>query len=163
LKTNNIEITHRTGGRGHAAGRAQRKTAHWHGAGLYERKAVLLLGQRPGAGASAAQLPGAANYRIIRRMCTRSRRVRFARTSTRWRASGWANRVWPSSKGADSSFDPIWGVATAETSAPDYFAALESLRDKLKAEPELVVIFDDRSRVITSASWWTLQSRSGFR
>jgi len=26
---------------------------------------------------------------------------------------------------------------------PDYFAALESLRDRLKAEPELVIVFDD--------------------
>jgi NADH-quinone oxidoreductase subunit G len=29
------------------------------------------------------------------------------------------------------------------TSAPNYFAALEALRDKLKAEPELVILFDD--------------------
>jgi NADH-quinone oxidoreductase subunit G len=31
----------------------------------------------------------------------------------------------------------------AEFAAGDYFAALEHLRDKLKAEPELVVLFDD--------------------
>jgi len=36
-------------------------------------------------------------------------------------------------------FHPRSLVATAE----DYFAALEHLRDKLKAEPELVVLFDD--------------------
>src|SRR4051812_16169932 len=60
----------------------------------------------------------------------------------------------PPNQYAGVSFDPIWGpgVATGSpgglsangvTSAPDYFAALESLRDKLKAEPELVVLFDD--------------------
>ena len=39
---------------------------------------------------------------------------------------------------APEGFGP-GGVA----SAPNYFAALESLRDKLKAEPELVILFDD--------------------
>jgi NADH-quinone oxidoreductase subunit G len=57
-------------------------------------------------------------------------------------------------KDAGSTFVPTSGpgVATGSpagfgpdgvTSAPDYFAALESLRDKLKAEPELVILFDD--------------------
>ncbi len=35
------------------------------------------------------------------------------------------------------------GTAHAPGGAGDYFAALESLRDKLKAEPELVILFDD--------------------
>jgi NADH-quinone oxidoreductase subunit G len=57
-------------------------------------------------------------------------------------------------KDAGNTFEPVNGpgVATSTpegfgpggvTSAPNYFAALESLRDKLKAEPELVILFDD--------------------
>jgi NADH-quinone oxidoreductase subunit G len=34
----------------------------------------------------------------------------------------------------------------AQASPADYFAALESLRDKLKAEPSLVILFDDSFR-----------------
>lgn len=57
-------------------------------------------------------------------------------------------------KEAGAYFDPVHGAGrptgTPEgfgpngvVSAPDYFAALESLRPKLQAEPELVVLFDD--------------------
>ena len=58
----------------------------------------------------------------------------------------------------DAGPGPRWEPVTARTTAirsgdvhpnnvtaapPDYFAALESLRDKLKAEPELVILFND--------------------
>jgi NADH-quinone oxidoreductase subunit G len=55
---------------------------------------------------------------------------------------------------AGAYFEPVHGPGVASgsgfvhphnvTAVPaDYFGALESLRDKLKAEPELVVVFDD--------------------
>ena len=36
-----------------------------------------------------------------------------------------------------------YSVARIRTGGTDYFGALETLRDKLKAEPELVIVFDD--------------------
>ena len=55
---------------------------------------------------------------------------------------------------AGASFQPVDGPGVSKgtpngagpggvASVPDYFAALESLREKLKAEPELVILFDD--------------------
>ena len=58
----------------------------------------------------------------------------------------------------------------ARTSTPrasvrttDYFAALEGWRDKLKAESELVILFDDSLKGGTSRSWWSSANRSGTR
>jgi NADH-quinone oxidoreductase subunit G len=47
--------------------------------------------------------------------------------------------------GGQATGDPVGDVhANNVSSAPaDYFAALEQLRDKLKAEPELVILFND--------------------
>jgi NADH-quinone oxidoreductase subunit G len=57
-------------------------------------------------------------------------------------------------KDAGASFEPVNGPGASTgsptgfgpggvESAPDYFAALEKLREKLKAESELVILFDD--------------------
>src|SRR3954454_16903945 len=51
----------------------------------------------------------------------------------------------PGPTGGASTGDPVGDVhpKNVTSAPPDYFAALESLRDKLKAEPELVILFND--------------------
>jgi NADH-quinone oxidoreductase subunit G len=47
--------------------------------------------------------------------------------------------------GGQATGDPVGHIHPDNVSAaqPDYFAALEQMRDKLKAEPELVILFND--------------------
>jgi NADH-quinone oxidoreductase subunit G len=46
--------------------------------------------------------------------------------------------------GGQATGDPVGNVPGTVTGAPaDYFAALEQMRDKLKAEPALVILFND--------------------
>jgi NADH-quinone oxidoreductase subunit G len=55
------------------------------------------------------------------------------------------NPAVPGPQSGAATGDPVGAVHPNNVSGgvPDYFAALESLRDKLKAEPELVILFDD--------------------
>ncbi|HWB86839.1 MAG TPA: NADH-quinone oxidoreductase subunit NuoG [Bryobacteraceae bacterium] len=105
-------------------------------ADLYERKAILVLGADLALEHPLLSFQVRANYRHHQaRIYTVAPSV--VRESNYSVAS---IRVGAGSEDADPSrFAHPRGTATPA----DYFGALESLRDRLKAEPELVVLFDD--------------------
>jgi NADH-quinone oxidoreductase subunit G len=117
LKTNNIDH-HRTGDVVTLLDSLSGKTAQLATvADLYDRKAVLVLGADLALEHPLLSFQIRANYR-------------------HHQAHVYA--VTPGPVREDK-----YSVASIRTAAPGYFGALESLRDKLKAEPELVVVFDD--------------------
>jgi NADH-quinone oxidoreductase subunit G len=105
-------------------------------ADLYERKAVLVLGSDLALEHPLLSYQIRANYRhhqahVYVVTPGTAREDKYSVVSLR------VGRGVPA--GDPSSFFHPRG----EAAAADYFTALESLREKLKAEPELVIVFDD--------------------
>jgi NADH-quinone oxidoreductase subunit G len=159
LKTNNIDH-HRTGDVVTLLDALSGKTAQLATVqDLYDRKAVLLLGSDLALEHPLLSFQVRANYRhhqahVYTLTPGAVREDKYSIASIRVGAPPAGGPGVPPNQYAGASWDPIWGpgVATGSpgglgpngvTSAPDYFAALESIREKLKAEPELVVLFDD--------------------
>ncbi len=121
-------------------------------ADLYERKAILVLGADLALEHPLLSFQIRANYRHRQarvyavtpgpvredKYSVTSVRVggEGASAEPRWAAVGWADIA----AGNPSGFAH---PHTARATPADYFAALESLRANLKAEPELVIVFDD--------------------
>jgi NADH-quinone oxidoreductase subunit G len=104
-------------------------------ADLYERKAVLVLGADLSLEHPLLSYQIRANSRhhqahVYAVSAGTVREEKYATASVR--------------VGAAAASDPSRFVhPRGEATAADYFAALEQLREKLKAEPELVIVFDD--------------------
>ena len=105
-------------------------------ADLYERKAVLVLGADLALEHPLLSNQIRANYRHHQAHV-------YAVTAGTVREDKYAVASVRAGAAAENS-DPSRFVHPQGTaSAADYLAALEQLRDKLKAEPELVILFDD--------------------
>jgi len=105
-------------------------------ADLYERKAVLVLGADLALEHPLLSYQVRANFRhhqahVYAVSAGTVREDKYAAASLRVGT--------PAAPSDPSRFVHPQGEATAA----DYFGALEQLRDKLKAEPELVILFDD--------------------
>ncbi len=158
LGTNHIDH-HRTGdvvalfdalGEGGSAGREKLATV----ADLYKLKAVLILGADLALEHPLLSFQVRANYRHHRAHIYAVtpgsvREDKYSAMSIRVGApagsAGSGPRWEPVSGSGSADGDPsgFYHPRNAEVSTADYFAALEHLRDKLKAEPELVILFDD--------------------
>ncbi|HLI83924.1 MAG TPA: NADH-quinone oxidoreductase subunit NuoG [Bryobacteraceae bacterium] len=164
LKTNNIDHK-RTGdvvGLLDALSGKQAKLATV--ADLYERKAVLVLGANLALEHPLLSFQIRANYRhhqahvyaITARPVREDKYTLWSiRVGAPAQKAGGDLGVIPG-RDAGPYFAPVHGpgIATGDpagfvnednvrATSGDYFAALEYLRDKLKAEPELVIVFDD--------------------
>ena len=138
LKTNHIDH-HRTGDVpalvGQLSGKADRLATV---SDLYNRKAILILGADLALEHPLLSFQIRANYRhhqahIYAVTPGVAREDKYSVRSIRVGGPGVAT-------GDPSGF---YHPRNADAVPGDYFAALEQLREKLKAEPELVILFDD--------------------
>jgi len=135
LRTNNIDH-HRTGDVVALVDALSGKTGKLATvADLYEQKAVLVLGGDLSLEHPLLSYQVRANWRhhqahVYAVSAGTVREDKYAVASIR--------------VGASTPSDPSRFIHPhGEASAADYFAALEQLRDKLKSEPALVIVFDD--------------------
>ncbi len=136
LRTNNIDH-HRTGDVVALVDALSGKTGKLATvADLYERKAVLVLGADLSTEHPLLSFQVRANSRHHQAHV-------YAVSSGTVREDKYAVASIRVGAAAEASNPARFAHPQGKASAADYLAALEQLRDKLKAEPELVIVFDD--------------------